>query len=475
MKLHFKALYMPILLYSTGLFFLTACKKEKTNELEELTVYNSPGSVAYNIQLGRSITVFRNTILSEPKAVAFPVMLTRSYSRDIQVTASIDTTWIKEYDKMLNLSMPSPALPAEAFKLINDKVTIKAGETSSTDSLTVKFVKSIGLKPGDNTYVVPVVLQTADNNIPVSARRQVMYVTVPIISVATSISINNSNITDITLENINGVTTGTDLIQIQSTLNTKIKTPTTVTVKDDNALIEAYNKKNGTSYQAFPLGSYQFVNATATIQAGQNSADISLRLTNLKAFDPAKEYLLPISAVEDNNMQNPFVDPSRQTVYIHVKIKINQIDPANSGLMGNIVDRAGWKVTVSGQYNDMGANNVIDGNNYTAWDSNGKLPAWLILDMGESTTLKGFSIIPNYVYKSDDFTNIEVLSSDNGLTWKIIGWYVGTKTSATSSAEQPDIKTIKFTETQTARYFKFNITKSSDGSYTGMSELNAIE
>lgn len=70
---------------------------------------------------------------------------------------------------------------------------------------------------------------------------------------------------------------------------------------------------------------------------------------------------------------------------------------------------------------------------------------------------------------------MEVYSSTNGTTWKLEGYYVGTTTSAGSTVANPDIKNVRFLTPVTARYFKFNITKTTDGSYAGMAELNALE
>lgn len=459
------------------LFIVSACKKQDIHN-QEMYAYTSPGNAGYHFLDGGNIALVRNTVARESYA-AFPVLLTRAFDQDVQVTAVIDTGFIKTYDSIYKLSTPSPSFPPGTFELLNGgKITIKAGQTSSQDSIQVKLNSASGLPTGTVQYIIPVLLQTASNGIPVSSSRQVMYVRMNVTTVLAGIrSLAGTETTDIDLAHVDGTNRGPDMIYMRGVTNMGLPKEVSINAKENFSLVSSYNEKNNTTYEPFPQGSYQLLKSTVTVKPGQTlSADsFAVKLTDMQLFDKNKQYLLPVEVAESSQPDVPAADVSRKVVYVRLKILVQNIDPLNTGLTGTTMDRATWSVTASGNYSSYVPSNILDGRNNTAWDSDGRMPAWLVLDMGSTRTVKGFLMVPNYLYRNEDIREMEVLSSNDGNNWISQGKYVGTATSSMSSPTNPDIKTLKFYVPVTARYFRFVITRSTAGSYTGLAELNGIE
>jgi hypothetical protein len=269
---------------------------------------------------------------------------------------------------------------------------------------------------------------------------------------------------------------GDSTVKFAAYLTRETSVDVSLNIKADESLVSTYNTANKTSFELLPSVNYKIINNTLNVKAG-NIASIDsakIQLVNVKNLTSDKGYLLPIS-ISDLNTSDKGITASTnfKTIYLVVTSKFNNVDASNLSLTGPNLSRVGWTVTTSGSYSGKGVSRVLDGSNSTAWDSDGRMPAWIILDMAASKTVNGFSIVPSYEYRTDDFLAMDVLSSDDGIIWKEQGQYNGTATASSSTAANPDIKTVKFYGPVTARYFKFNITKTTDGSYAGMAELNA--
>ena len=72
------------------------------------------------------------------------------------------------------------------------------------------------------------------------------------------------------------------------------KSPVTVKIGVDDALVAAYNVANGTSFELLPTNAYTLGTTTLTIPAGEQYASTSIEVYQ-SMIDPAKSYLLPIS------------------------------------------------------------------------------------------------------------------------------------------------------------------------------------
>ncbi len=246
----------------------------------------------------------------------------------------------------------------------------------------------------------------------------------------------------------------------------------TADLSADLSLVDAYNLKNNTQYKAFPEGSYELVKSKAQIPAGSkfsiDSFEVSIK--NFAALQTGTAYILPLKTVAPA----PFVMGPKSVAYII--LRISNIDPANAAITtGTVASRTGWSVTASGSYSANPVALVLDGSNSTAWSSEGGIPAWMRLDMGAAKTVRGFRLVPSYAYRNENWLQVNVSSSNDGNTWQYIGTYNGSVTLASSNATNPDIKHLSFLSPVSARYFRFDIVRSSDASYTGLGEINAIE
>lgn len=323
------------------LFYLcySSCKKSEidSNDLVAYVANNLSPYQEIPVNSGDTVIADINLIYLGKLGSGFQALINGTSGKDVEVTGKIDANpqLIKAYDSLYH--MHSLALPSDLFKISGDgKVTIKAGQMQSADSIKIELNNISGLKVGKYTYVVPIVLESMAKD-----------------------------------------------VQLKSKL--------------------------------------MFV---------------------------------------------------RYKLVVNPK---NNVDRTNAGLSGQQIDRTGWSTTALSYYDVSAPSNVLDGENETVWESDGIIPQWLMLDMGMTETVKGFSIVPNYVYPGDDFIDMDVLSSKDGITWEMQGKYTGTSASAQSSADLPDIKTVKFINPVTARYFKFNVTSSTGGGYAGMAELNGIK
>ncbi|MBO9594622.1 MAG: DUF1735 domain-containing protein [Niabella sp.] len=458
-----------VLLLFTGVF-LFSCDKYKGTDVYitgDVLVYAAPGNQGYNVLNGGNFAVLQSTVLPGANT-SFPVMLSRAADKDVQVTGIIDTSMLAAYDSAYGTK--ALRFNTGAFKLNNDGVvTIKAGQTSSSDSIQIVLADTTGIK-FSTPYVIPVRLSASSGNIPISASRKIMYVKTAIAKVFSAVSSG--------LLVVNGGYTVSDkrgpTVGFPATINVSVSKTITLSFTDDAGLVPAYNAANKTNYAAMPAGSYTMINNTVTIGAGATASSDSVKIgfSDLSAFTPGTSYLLPVRIKDESDVAP---QAGNNVKYVILSAFLTNIDPSNSGLTGAIMNRTGWSVTASGSYSAYGVARILDGDNKSSWDSDGKLPAWVQLNMGSVKTVKGFRIVPNYDFTTDDFLNMEIFSSNDGNSWISEGKYAGTPVSGSSSAANPDIKTVRFFTPVTARYFKFNITKTTDGKYAGMGELNAIE
>lgn len=475
MQQHVKRIYL--LLTAGCLWLLNACDKKDSFNTAELYVYAASGTLAYNVIQGNFNVV--GTQMVPGPGTSFPVLLTRAVDRDIQVHASIDTSLVRVYDSINKLTTPSPKISDGVFGLQqNGLITIPAGQTASAASVQVEL-KNAALLTEGITYIIPVVITNANNGVPVSASRNIIFLKTQLKVIKAGISsLTNTNTISLVLNKANNIVTGPGALYLKGVVNDQLSGNTQITVEDAPSLLAAYNQQTGKNFMAMPASSYQLQKPSVTIaEKTTNSADsIVISLPNLQLFQTGNDYLLPVQIKTAKNQSTDIpADETKKIVYMQVSVFENNIDPANSGLTGTVISRTGWAVTASGSYSGNAVTRVLDGNNATAWDSDGRMPAWVQLDMGTTKTVKGFPIVPSYEYRTDNFIEMEVYSSNNGTTWKLEGKYSGTTTSASSTAANPDIKTVRFVTPVSARYFKFNITKTTDGSYAGMAELNAME
>ncbi|WP_316839362.1 BT_3987 domain-containing protein [Pedobacter gandavensis] len=476
---------------SCGIFFMSlltliaSCSKEDMPNTKYLQAYLADNEFQTDVSLPvLSFELFADGTVNRGETpakvtIANPVKLSRTSPADVTVNLKFgDKAIVDEYNRVNNTSYR--VLPEGAVNLSKESITIPSGKLGPEEKELILTVLKPGLLSIDaNDYLLPIVLKTIESNDGgVKPGTTAMYVKVRPTGFAVALKIPNSQTN---LLNMSYATTGVGGVYLppadgvfQVGLSPAAGVSTAVeVVPGDAAMVAAYNTANKTEHILLPAANYTISAAgNVTFAPGQSTANLSVAIKDGQQLDPLKKYLLPLTIKQGNIA---FTDQAAKVIMVLLTGKITNVNPANSGLTGTTAIRTGWALTSSANFTTKAVARLVDGSNSTSWRSNGILPAWVVLDMGNSSAVKGFSIIPNYEYRTSDFIEMDVLSSTDGTTWKAEGQYVGPATLASSSATLPDVKTVKFIIPVTARYFKFNITKSTLGTYSGMCELNAIQ
>lgn len=455
-----------------------SCKKSgddpadlKSTVARDLSVY---GTIPVNS--GDIFIANMNLVYPSISGVGFKALLTGAAKTEVMVTAKIDPNpdLLKIYDDLYHTH--SPVLPASLFKIEgNGKIIVRAGQTESTDSIKVQLNDVSGLKLGNYTYVVPISMETNQEAAQLKSKMMFVRFKVSVVNSNTSIT-SLKGTSELNLPNSSNLDRN---VLIQASISTELRQPVEIAVESETsiAFVNAYNSTHQTNYKPFPAGGYQLLSNHVTIPANQKVSDgnIQLQLADLSHFNLSDSYLMAVK-IKDNVSAGPPVDPQKNIVYI--VLAANNVDGSNSGLAGTVIDRTGWVVKTLGSYGGepLPAENMLDGSNETSWISDGALPQWITLDMAAVQPVKGFSIVPNYLFiNTIDFLDMEIKSSNDGTTWKFEGVYSGARTTDQSSPANPDLKTVKFITPVTARYFRFNVTRTTIGSYTGIAELYGIK
>ncbi|MGJ1285833.1 BT_3987 domain-containing protein [Sphingobacterium spiritivorum] len=478
MKLNINILLIALSFSCTLL--LTACKKELDNP-SELFLYVPSGSLSYNSSTV-SYAIARGKIF-EGTGIAFPVLLTRAFGQDVQVTATIDTSLLAEYDRINKTK--SPEIPAGAFLLKNNgQIRIPAGQERSADSVQLSFGDGAANLDFTKQYVVPIRLISTNANVPLSTNRQVMYMRVTFNRIMTQLSdvptnrlipiiINRTPSGDVIKGNLN----------ISAAVNTAFSQNLSVALQARPDLLAGYNQTNQTNYLAFPANTFTFNPASVSISGGSLKATmlLSLVLSNSKAFEPGKSYLLPVG-IADEGLVAPH--ETQGVAYYSVDVQIQNINPDNPTPSGTRVDRSGWTAIASSTDTDYAPGEpelAFDNDAATGWQSEftfGTQPAvQFTIDMHNQKSIRGFTFTPKYwSFFGSDFisavTKMEVASSNDGINWTPQGSYAGSMPNGT--AANPELRNVSFYAPIQARYFRFNIT--GYGVFAaGFGELNAFE
>jgi len=449
-------------IFTILVFSFYSCDKEDTSEMKDMFVYTSSGNSTYNISTGELIKTVGASELS--KGLSFGLTITRPSNNDISVKAEIDTNLIGEYDRLKGTV--STRYDLTKFELTSDEIVIPAGSIHSSGNFSIisnSFDIEI-LTP----CVIPIRI-TALGSAQISKSRDIMYLVITGQKIVTS---SFATIFDRVNSSYSPLSDVFPKVGFPINLNVGLPNAIKVSVEYDKSLVDTYNQKNNAAFLKLPDGSFVLKSTEVNIQEGAlvSKDSIKIEFPDRSKFELGKEYLIPIKI---SKAENAFISETNGVKYIVFKPVVNNIDPSNTPINGGVqMDRTGWTVTASGRYSNFVIENILDGNNATAWDAN--RPAWFILDMKSVKSVKGFSFVPNYQYRSENILGMDVLSSDDGVTCVEVGKYAGTTTLSSSTPANPDIKTVRFYSPVSARYFRFNITNGSSGSYTGMNELFAI-
>jgi hypothetical protein len=457
---------------------LSSCRQYDLALPQDLIIYMPTGSTANSMD-ATFVTARRQVLAGS--GTAFPVLLTRAYDGDVQVTASIDTSLLADYDRQNNTQ--SPRFPDGSFALEgNGQVRIPGGQERSVDSLRVTLGSQAAGLDLTKQYVLPVRLLGTDSNLPLSSNRAVMYLRIRFAPI--TMQLNGMPENRVMAIRINRTPAGDVVngnLQLTAALSTVFAQPLSVGLAARQDWLADYNQVNQTRYEAFPAGTFTLNPSTVSIGAGalEAATAFSLALSNTAAFEPGRDYMLPVGVVDEGPI------PPHETqgaAYFTVSVALQNIDPANPAPSGSRVDRSGWTATASStdtQYAPGGIPAMaFDNNPATGWHSAfGAANVIFTVDMQTLKNIRGFSFTPRYWnYFSSVFvsavTAMEVSSSNDGVNWLVQGSYSGSMPGGTAS--NPQLRNLSFYTAVQARYFRFRITQY--GQYMpGFGELYAFE
>lgn len=170
-----KSILTAIVCIST--LMLTSCKNDESFDYpghseNRIFLKASSGKTAFTAQKtpGGTFTDLK---------VKIPIFCTSPAYSSIEASMAIDTTYVIKYNAVNKTNYNR--LPAEAFNLINSKLTIPAKSYVSQDSLALE-IKPDGLENVESgNYLVPIVISsTSDSQVSISQNRNVLYFTLTI-------------------------------------------------------------------------------------------------------------------------------------------------------------------------------------------------------------------------------------------------------------------------------------------------------
>ncbi|ULT25198.1 DUF1735 domain-containing protein [Sphingobacterium sp. E70] len=448
---------------------IVSCSKDNMSTPEDLIIY-MPAGATYNTADASYVTARSNVLAGA--GTAFPVLLTRAFDREVQVTAAIDTSLLSAYD--LANKTQSPAFPADAFVLTNTgQVRIPAGQERSVDSLHITLGQTSNLD-FSKQYVVPIRLASTNSGLPLSSNRQVMYLRVRFNQITTQLNGAPSNrVIPIV---INRTPTGDVIsgnLNLTAGVNTAFGQALIVALRDRQDLLAGYNQANQTNYVAFPANSFAFSPASVSIASGSLNAatPFALALRNTTSFVPGRSYLLPLGIADEGPVAP---HETLGLAYLSVDVQLQNINPANPAPVGNRVDRTAWTATASSTDNDYAPGHrhwcLITmrrpaGIRHWPLAQRQRLPLrWIC----KTKNISGFTFTPRYwdyfgsTYISAP-TAMRVASSNDGVNWTVQGSYTGSMPAGT--AANPQLRNISFYAPVQARYFRFTLT--AYGQYAG--------
>ncbi|MFC0513027.1 BT_3987 domain-containing protein [Mucilaginibacter angelicae] len=238
----------------------------------------------------------------------------------------------------------------------------------------------------------------------------------------------------------------------------------------DQKMADAYNAAKGTTYPILPAGAYEMPASTVIPKGQLSSPLVHIKINPSKGLELFKQYLLPVTiqSISDGVQLNQ----NLRTAYYLVSASLNLNDFTE-------FSRDKWTILsydsqepAEGQPNGGLALNAIDNNTASFWHSkwNGgetPMPHWLAVDLGETKTLHGITLIGRQSDNKGKPKDITVAVSTNGTDWEDVGQVTGKDTN--------DKQKYFVTTFREARYFRITVTSGyGDTRYTHLAELGAF-
>ncbi len=394
--------------------------------------------------------------------VKFPVQVTKPAASDIKVTLMIDNDLMTLYNAEHGTNYSSLA----AADLTTDlDVTIPAGQTESTDSVSIAYNKSIKNLLDTNGYMIPVRIRYYSGvDIAPDYQGRHSYI---FLNVARENAVRFSR-QETSIANFTVAPTGyadgfvdVNTLSFQLSAYYPAKSAATVTVAVNNSLIDAYNTTNGTEFLPVPAGALT-QSYPIDFAVGEVTKTVSLAYTGDKtSLNDLKGYLIPleITSVTGEGMNKV---TARSVYYVKILVSTLKLDAvaAIADMTGSRVTagRTGYKVLravdMSGANLTGTVSNIFtdaDGTNWSQGSFNGNLANFTI-DLGTEQEITGVELQGYSATAAQWITSLEVRYSTEETYAKNQDAAVG-KVLIASPARYTY---LRFSEPVTARYIHLN-------------------
>lgn len=329
MKRNSKKILLYIALFTSAVA-IYSCKKDDS-DFSSL-VKNLQGVTNSYIEEGLSVNLNGQDFSSTHKFIGVAVSLSKTTNQADTVEASIEPSLIAEYNQYY--SENNPEIPDSAFSVSNNgKYAIKAGKSSSTDSLYVTLINGTQLKDS-GVYLVPVKLKSKNGN---SVSPSIIFFKMVVHKSILTASFETSDNQGITGNIYNGgllfwgfvIGSATPVLPFENPYKIGVKLSSIFTFHDLKVSAVIYNNDSAASkinpsstdaYTSFPDDAIQFTKSTVTIPAGslhsQDSLTFSFDNTS-KKFKSGNQYALTLvlQPFADENYRVPLVDSLSKAYY----------------------------------------------------------------------------------------------------------------------------------------------------------------
>lgn len=239
-----------------------------------------------------------------------------------------------------------------------------------------------------------------------------------------------------------------------------------VTVAQDNSLVAAYNKANGTNYAALPSQNLNIENASLAIAAGKTQSDDEAKITlkgDLSTLSDKNGYLAAVKL--STTTAGAVVSEGRGVVYVIVDVENNLIRPIKStdDMIGFPAGgRSSWSAT--GSMSNL--ENLFDDNNNTSVNcsSSGNT---ITVNMGSTHMVTGLH------FRSYNISNLAIEYSTDGNVWEKAGTVASGEFIYTGSTWSSGDYYMAFTDYLEASMLRLSFGFS--GYYTYIYEMNVYE
>jgi len=474
-----------------------SCKKENLGKLGEVSKefsqysYSSTGE-AVATYIGK--TAIRNETTF---AAYFQAQLKDPSAGTTKIKASIEQDLLSIYDSLF--SVKSLTFPDKAFKLRSEgEIVIESGKLVS-DSVKLDLLDATGLIP-NSVYVIPIKLTVESGSAVLKGKYIFLkmkivgrYVLGSMESFSNETNFYNSSfglpylLGQFQNTSINGINNASKNLSISIKINESVPKDLLAEIIPDQSKssLDFFNKNRGGNAKLIPENAYKIVKNRASIKANEYSSQDSFKIefdySKLQETSDSTSYLLILKMDNTGNPDLLVSDTSKMAnlAFIQIKNKIistGNVASTNDGLTGSTMLRTKWIVSSSGGNEDKEnpGSNVLDGKISTFWRAAKPSPQDLIINMTDEYTVKGFLFTPQYNNMYESFNQTKVYSSKDGKTWEFQGYFLAGYTNYESSAEKPDIKTLRFIKPVQAKYFKFQVIDAGYGN-PAIAEINAIQ